>query len=96
MTGRVRGGEEMAKEEKTKDVSFEKALEKLEKIVGELETGDLPLDSSLKKYEEGIKLARACQQELEKAKAKIETLVKKDGDLFEQKPFEEEEDGTGN
>jgi len=72
-----------------KDVSFEKAIENLEKIVGELEAGDFPLDTSLKKYEEGIKLARLCQEKLDKAKEKIETLIKKDEGLFEKKPFTE-------
>ena len=71
------------------DVSFEKALEKLERIVDQLETGDLPLDNSLKKYEEGIKLVRACQQKLDKAKKKIETLVKKDDGSFDLESFEE-------
>jgi len=72
-----------------KDISFEKAFEKLEKIVEALEAGDLSLDASLKQYEEGIKLARACQQKLDKAKQKTETLVKKDDGLFEREPFEE-------
>jgi exodeoxyribonuclease VII small subunit len=70
-----------------KDMDFEKALEKLEKIVEDLEAGDLSLETSLKKYEEGIKLARACQQKLDKAKEKIELLVKKDDELFEKKDF---------
>jgi len=70
-----------------KEISFEKALEKLEKIVEELESGDLPLDASLKKYEEGIKLARACQGQLDEAKEKIELLMKDDSDRFETKPF---------
>lgn len=73
-----------------KEIPFEKALEKLEKIVEELESGDFSLDESLKKYEEGIKLARTCQQKLDKAKAKIETLIKKDSGDFETKPFKEE------
>jgi exodeoxyribonuclease VII small subunit len=72
-----------------KDMDFEKALEKLEKIVEDLEAGDLSLETSLKKYEEGIKLARVCQQKLEKAKEKIELLVKKDDELFEKKDFKE-------
>ena len=74
------------------EISFEKALEKLEKIVDQLETGDLPLDNSLKKYEEGVKLVRACQRKLDKAKKKIETLVKKDEGLFDLEPFEEKDD----
>ncbi|MGB2601042.1 MAG: exodeoxyribonuclease VII small subunit [Candidatus Omnitrophota bacterium] len=73
-----------------KEVPFEKALEKLEKIVEDLEAGDLSLDASLKKYEEGIKLARTCQQKLEKAKKKIEVLIKKDEGLFETEGFSEE------
>ena len=73
-----------------KDMNFEKALEKLEKIVDNLEAGDLPLDASLKKYEEGIKLARDCQQKLDKAKEKIEILVKKDKDLFAKEKFKED------
>lgn len=74
------------------DISFEKALEKLEKIVDQLESGDLPLDDSLKKYEEGVKLVRACQQKLDKAKKKIETLVKKDDGTFDLEPFKEKDD----
>ena len=72
-----------------KDISFEKAMEKLEKIVTELEGGDLSLDDSLKKYEEGGKLSMACRQKLDKAKQKIEMLVKKDDGLFESEPFKE-------
>jgi exodeoxyribonuclease VII small subunit len=75
----VRGGEEM------KEISFEKALEKLEKIVEELEAGDLSLDDSLKKYEEGIKLVRACRQKLDKAKEKIELLTKDEKGTFKKK-----------
>ena len=75
-----------------KEVPFEKALEKLEKIVDDLEAGDLSLDASLKKYEEGIKLARTCQQKLEKAKKKIEILIKKDEGLFETEDFSGEEE----
>ena len=71
-------------------ISFEKALEKLEKTVEELEEGGLSLDDSLKKYEEGVKLARTCQENLDKAKKKIETLMKTESGKFEQKPFEEE------
>ncbi|RKY41807.1 MAG: exodeoxyribonuclease VII small subunit [Candidatus Makaraimicrobium thalassicum] len=72
-----------------KDVPFETALEKLEKIVEELERGDLSLDASLKRYEDGIKLACACQKKLSKAKEKIEILMKKDDGSLEGKPFKE-------
>jgi len=73
-----------------KEISFEKALEKLEKIVDELEEGDIPLDSSLKKYEEGIKLARVCQEKLDKARQKIETLTKGKDGKFKTKDFEQD------
>ena len=73
-----------------KDLSFEKALEKLEKTVEELEAGDLSLDTSLKKYEDGITLTRTCREKLDKAKKKIETLIKKEDGHFEKKTFEEE------
>ena len=72
-----------------KEITFEKALEKLEEIVAQLEAGDLSLDASMKKYEEGIKLARFCQEKLEKAKAKVETLVKEGEGRFSKKAFEE-------
>ena len=65
-----------------KEMSFEKALEKLENIVGELEKGDIPLDATLKKYEEGVALVRACQKKLDSARQKIDLLVRgKDGEF---------------
>jgi len=65
-----------------KEMSFEKAMDKLEKIVGELEEGDFSLDASLKKYEEGISLVRLCREKLDKAKQKVERLMRdKKGDL---------------
>ena len=72
-----------------KETSFEKTIETLEKIVDELETGEFSLDSSTKKYEEGIKLARTCRGQLDKAQKKIEVLIKKDKGMFEKKLFEE-------
>ena len=57
------------------DIKFEKALEQLEKIVEDLESGNLSLDDALKKYEEGVKLARLCTQKLQQAENKIEILT---------------------
>jgi exodeoxyribonuclease VII small subunit len=71
------------------EVKFEEALKKLEKIVEDLEKGDLSLDEALKKYQEGIELSRTCAQRLESAKKKIELLVKNKKGEFELKPFEE-------
>lgn len=72
--------------------SFEKALERLEKIVDELEGGDLPLDEALKRYEEGIKLVQVCSKKLEAAQKKIELLTRTPGGKFQLKPFEEDKD----
>jgi len=70
---------------------FEKDLEKLEKIVSALEEGGLPLDESLKRFEEGIKLARRCDKALTEAEKKIEVLVKNaEGDL-KAEPFGDED-----
>jgi exodeoxyribonuclease VII small subunit len=56
-------------------VKFEQAMARLEAIVGELEKGDLPLDESLKIFEEGIRLSKNCLKVLEEAERKIEVLV---------------------
>ena len=58
------------------EIKFEKAIEKLEKIVEFLESGEIPLDEALKRYEEGIKIARLCGQKLAEAEQKIEMLVR--------------------
>jgi len=72
------------------EIKFEEALKKLEKIVEDLENGDLSLDDALKKYQEGIELSRLCNQRLENAKKKIDILVKNKKGEFELKPL----DGT--
>ena len=70
---------------------FETALARLEEIVQELEKGDLPLEQSLKFFEEGIKLSRICNKRLEDVERKVEILLKdKSGNMI-AKPFEEEE-----
>lgn len=71
------------------EIKFEDALNKLEDIVGELEKGDLSLDDSLAKYEEGIKLSVLCTKKLEAAKKKIEILVKTGEERFTLKQFDE-------
>ena len=57
--------------------SFEESLKKLETIVDQLEKGDLPLEDSLKLFEEGVQLSRECQKHLELAEGKVEILLKK-------------------
>ena len=72
------------------EIKFEEALKKLEKIVSDLEAGKLALDESLRKYEEGVRLAQACSKILESAQKKVEVLAKKDG-AFQLEPFDEED-----
>ncbi len=70
---------------------FEAALARLEEIVAELERGDLPLEQSLKLFEEGIKLSRLCSKRLEEAERKVEILLKDQNGEIRAEPFEEEE-----
>ena len=58
---------------------FEKALAELEAIVEKLETGDLPIEESLKSFEKGIALTRDCQGALDAAQARVDILLKRDG-----------------
>lgn len=60
---------------------FEDCLQQLEKIVEQLERGDLPLEQSLTLFEEGMKLSNSCRQELESAEGKVELLLKRNGKL---------------
>ena len=62
-----------------KTVNLEKALNDLEVLVEELESGDLPLEKAMKKFEEGIKLTRGCQAALKEAEQKVEILLKSAG-----------------
>jgi exodeoxyribonuclease VII small subunit len=58
------------------DLPFEEAVKKLESIVEAMESGDLPLESLLAKYEEGMKLAKVCHEKLAEAEVKIQQLEK--------------------
>ena len=62
-----------------KKVNLEKSLADLENLVEELESGDLPLETAMKKFEEGIKLTRGCQTALKEAEQKVEILLKSAG-----------------
>jgi exodeoxyribonuclease VII small subunit len=66
---------------------FEECLQRLEKIVDELEKGDLPLEKALSLFEEGISLSNTCRKELESAEGKVEILLKQNGKL-QAEPFE--------
>ncbi len=65
---------------------FEANLEELEKVVKELEAGDLPLERSLELFEKGVALSNACRKQLEEAETRVEMLLKKDGKI-QPEPF---------
>lgn len=75
----------------TKKFNLEKSLSDLEDLVEELESGDLPLEKAMKKFEEGIKLTRGCQAALKEAEQKVEILLKSaGGEDLEEFEIEEE------
>ncbi len=75
------------------DLKFEDALARLEQIVGQLEAGNLPLEDSLKVFEEGIALARHCAKYLEEAEKRVEMLAKDERGALGTTPFTWEPDG---
>jgi exodeoxyribonuclease VII small subunit len=70
--------------------SFEESLKKLETIVDQLEKGDLPLEQSLKLFEEGVGLSAVCKQELDAAEGKVQTLIRQRDGSFKTEPFPNE------
>ena len=72
-----------------KNLNFEDAMKKLEDIANELEKGELPLDKSVAKFEEGMKLSKACVEMLEEAERKISILLQENGKI-EEEDFEAE------
>ena len=76
---------------KVAEPKFETAMKRLEEIVAKMESGDLPLDESLKLFEEGIKLSRVLNKKLEEAERKVEVLVKDEKGGFRTEPFDEGE-----
>ena len=71
-------------------LTFEQAIQRLERIVADMEGAELPLEDVLKKYEEGTRLVRFCNQKLEEAEKKIEILAKKPDGSVAFEPFEAE------
>ena len=68
--------------------NFEVALKRLEEIVKKLEGGDLPLDTALELFEEGIQLSRFCNTTLEAAERRVEILLKNESGQMKAVPFE--------
>lgn len=70
--------------------TFEESLKKLEVIVDQLEKGDLPLEDSLKLFEEGVGLSAICKQELDAAEGKVQLLIKQRDGSTKTEPFPSE------
>ncbi len=66
--------------------NFETSLDELEKVVKELESGDLPLDRSLDLFSRGMKLSETCRKQLEEAETRVEQLIRKEG-VWQPEPF---------
>jgi len=71
---------------------FETSLKKLEDVVRRLEGGALPLEDSLKAFEEGVKHASFCAKKLDEAERRVEVLLKRKDGSFNREPFDQEED----
>jgi exodeoxyribonuclease VII small subunit len=76
----------------TKKKTFEEALKQLEAIVEELETGDLPLEKAIKRFEQGVKLSKFCSEKLDETEKKITILLKNQEGNALEKPFTPEND----
>jgi exodeoxyribonuclease VII small subunit len=68
-------------------ISFEESVKRLNEIVETLERGDIPLEESIRYFEEGMELVKRCKSLLAAAEEKVEMLMKS-GDGFEREPFE--------
>ena len=77
-----------------KEEKFEEALQKLEAIVAQMEEGNLPLEETLKAFEEGVRLSNLCMQKLDEAERKVEKLVRDQAGKLQSAPFSEEDDGA--
>jgi exodeoxyribonuclease VII small subunit len=67
--------------------TFEESLKQLEKIVDQLERGDLPLEESVRLFEDGVRLSSACKQELDAAEGKVQILMKERDGSMRAEPF---------
>src|SRR5436189_6047935 len=75
--------------------SFESSLEQLELIVRELEQGDLPLERSLELFEQGVKLARECQERLSQAERRLDILMRDNQGRPVVRPLDPESAASG-
>ena len=73
---------------KLEELSFEEAMQNLEKVVQDLETGKLSLDESVKRFEEGMSLSKHCNEILDKAEKQIHILVENENGEMVEEPFD--------
>jgi exodeoxyribonuclease VII small subunit len=85
----------MMKKTEGQGKNFEGSLAALEKIVRELERGDLPLEKSLELFEQGVRLSRECQERLNQAERRIEVLLRDEEGRPVISAFEDEDDELG-
>jgi len=77
--------------------TFEKAMEKLEQIVQDLESGDPSLDAAIQKFEEGIKLSKFCSEKLDEMEKRLSVLLKNDaGEIVENQLDLDSEESSRN
>ena len=69
--------------------SFEESLKQLEVIIAKLEKGDLPLEESVRLFEEGVRLSNVCKTEIESAEGKVQILLKQKDGTLQSAPFAE-------
>ena len=74
--------------------TFEKSIQQLEEIVQELESGDLPLEKAMQRFEEGIKLSKRCSKMLDETEKKISVLFQEKNGTLSEKPFPDSEQDT--
>lgn len=73
---------------------FERSLARLEEVVKRLENTELSLDEAMNLFEEGVKLSRECQKQLEEAEGRVEILLKKADGKIAPAPFEPEDEAS--
>lgn len=80
--------------EPPKKGEFEKSLTRLEEVVKRLESPELSLDEAMKLFEEGVKLSRDCQKQLEEAEGRVEILLKKADGKMHAEPFASDDEDS--
>ncbi len=72
-------------------MSFEKSIQQLEEIIQELESGDLPLEKAMQRFEAGIGLSKRCSKMLDETEKKISILVQETNGTLTEKPFSDDD-----